>query len=66
MLTTVLNSTKIVYFSIKCYRYYAGWSDKHHGKVISVDGNYNCYTRHEPVGVVGQIIPWNFPLLMQV
>ncbi|XP_023320894.1 aldehyde dehydrogenase X, mitochondrial [Eurytemora carolleeae] len=51
--------------SIKCYRYYAGWSDKHHGKVISVDGNYNCYTRHEPVGVVGQIIPWNFPLLMQ-
>ena len=52
--------------SIKCYRYYAGWSAKHHGKVISVDGNYNCYTRHEPVGVVGQIIPWNFPLLMQV
>ena len=28
-------------------------------------GNYFCYTRHEPVGVVGQIIPWNFPLLMQ-
>jgi aldehyde dehydrogenase (NAD+) len=30
-----------------------------------VDGNYFCYTRHEPIGVVGQIIPWNFPLLMQ-
>lgn len=28
-------------------------------------GAYFCYTRHEPVGVVGQIIPWNFPLLMQ-
>ena len=28
-------------------------------------GDYFCYTRHEPVGVVGQIIPWNFPLLMQ-
>jgi hypothetical protein len=31
-----------------------------------IDGNYHCYTRHEPVGVAGQIIPWNFPLLMQV
>jgi aldehyde dehydrogenase (NAD+) len=51
--------------SIKCYRYYAGWADKNHGKTIPVEGNYFCYTRHEPVGVVGQIIPWNFPLLMQ-
>ena len=30
-----------------------------------VDGDFFAYTRHEPVGVVGQIIPWNFPLLMQ-
>jgi aldehyde dehydrogenase (NAD+) len=51
--------------TIKCYRYYAGWADKIHGKTIPVEGNYFCYTRHEPVGVVGQIIPWNFPLLMQ-
>src|SRR5438477_230660 len=51
--------------SIKCYRYYAGWADKVHGKTIPVEGNFFCYTRHEPVGVVGQIIPWNFPLLMQ-
>jgi aldehyde dehydrogenase (NAD+) len=51
--------------TIKCYRYYAGWADKNHGKTIPVDGNYFCYTRHEPIGVVGQIIPWNFPLLMQ-
>ena len=36
-----------------------------HGKVIPVDGNILTYTRHEPVGVCGQIIPWNFPLLMQ-
>jgi aldehyde dehydrogenase (NAD+) len=49
----------------KCYRYYAGWADKIHGKTIPIEGNYLCYTRHEPVGVVGQIIPWNFPLLMQ-
>jgi len=51
--------------TIKCYRYYAGWADKIQGKTIPVDGPYFCYTRHEPVGVVGQIIPWNFPLLMQ-
>ena len=51
--------------TIKCYRYYAGWADKIHGKTIPVDGNYLCFTKHEPVGVCGQIIPWNFPLLMQ-
>ena len=50
---------------VKCYRYYAGWADKIGGKTIPIDGNYFCYTRHEPVGVVGQIIPWNFPALMQ-
>mmetsp|Transcript_2466 Transcript_2466/g.5641 ORF Transcript_2466/g.5641 Transcript_2466/m.5641 type:complete len:509 (-) Transcript_2466:68-1594(-) len=50
---------------IQCYRYYAGWADKLQGKTIPVDGKMFCYTRHEPVGVVGQIIPWNFPLLMQ-
>ena len=50
---------------IACYRYYAGWADKQQGKTIPVNGNYFCYTKHEPVGVVGQIIPWNFPLLMQ-
>lgn len=51
--------------TIKCYRYYAGWTDKIEGKTIPIDGNMFCYTRHEPIGVVGQIIPWNFPLLMQ-
>ena len=51
--------------TIACYRYYAGWADKLHGKTIPVNGPYFCYTRHEPVGVCGQIIPWNFPLLMQ-
>jgi aldehyde dehydrogenase (NAD+) len=52
-------------FAIACYRYYAGWADKIQGKTIPVDGPQFCYTRHEPVGVVGQIIPWNFPLVMQ-
>jgi aldehyde dehydrogenase (NAD+) len=51
--------------AIDCYRYYAGWADKIEGKTIPISGPYFCYTRHEPVGVVGQIIPWNFPLLMQ-
>jgi aldehyde dehydrogenase (NAD+) len=51
--------------TIACYRYYAGWADKIEGKTIPVNGPYFSYTKHEPVGVVGQIIPWNFPLLMQ-
>ena len=44
--------------SIKCLRYYAGWADKIQGKTIPVDGSFFAYTRHEPVGVCGQIIPW--------
>ncbi|MCU0703712.1 MAG: aldehyde dehydrogenase family protein [Fimbriiglobus sp.] len=51
--------------TLQCYRYYAGWADKNHGSTFPVDGSFFSYTRHEPVGVVGQIIPWNFPLLMQ-
>ncbi|HEX6546459.1 MAG TPA: aldehyde dehydrogenase family protein [Bryobacteraceae bacterium] len=51
--------------TIACYRYFAGWADKIQGKTIPINGDYFCYTRLEPVGVVGQIIPWNFPLLMQ-
>jgi aldehyde dehydrogenase (NAD+) len=50
--------------TIACYRYYAGWADKVQGKTIPISGDYFCYTRHEPMGVVGQIIPWNFPLLI--
>ncbi|KIJ48530.1 hypothetical protein M422DRAFT_226046 [Sphaerobolus stellatus SS14] len=45
-------------------RYYGGWADKNHGKVIETHDDKLGYTRHEPFGVVGQIIPWNFPLLM--
>ena len=49
---------------IDTLRYYAGWADKIQGSTIPVRGDYFCYTRREPVGVVGQIIPWNFPALM--
>ena len=49
---------------VDCLRYYAGWADKIHGQTIPVRGPYFSYTRREPVGVAGQIIPWNFPMLM--
>lgn len=44
--------------AIAQYRYMAGWADKIHGRVIPVDGNNLCFTRREPVGVCGCIIPW--------
>lgn len=50
--------------AVSVLRYYAGWTDKIHGQTIPVAGNYFSYTRREPVGVAGQIIPWNFPILM--
>jgi phenylacetaldehyde dehydrogenase len=52
------------------FQYMAGWSTKLEGKTIPVSvlytpgAQYHAYTRREPIGVVGQIIPWNFPLLM--
>lgn len=49
---------------IDCLRYYAGFADKIQGSTIPIRGNYLCYTRREPIGVAGQIIPWNFPMLM--
>ncbi|XP_012941194.1 retinal dehydrogenase 2 [Aplysia californica] len=51
-------------FSAMVFRYYAGWADKICGKTIPIDGNFFSYTRHEPVGICGQIIPWNYPLAM--
>ncbi|KAK1433806.1 hypothetical protein QVD17_10723 [Tagetes erecta] len=48
----------------RLFRYYAGWTDKIHGLTVPADGPYHAQTLHEPIGVVGQIIPWNFPLIM--
>ncbi len=66
-----LNCGKIITDSIgdlggvvNTLRYYAGWADKIEGKTVPVRGNFLSYTLRQPVGVVGQIIPWNFPLLM--
>ncbi|MGK0500764.1 MAG: phenylacetaldehyde dehydrogenase [Oceanicoccus sp.] len=49
-------------------RYYAGWADKINGTTVNVSmpGDYHTYTLKEPVGVVGLIVPWNFPLIMAV
>lgn len=44
--------------SIACFRYFAGWADKIHGKTIDTTHDKWCYTRHEPLGVVGAVIPW--------
>uniref|UniRef100_A0A804UHA7 aldehyde dehydrogenase (NAD(+)) n=1 Tax=Zea mays TaxID=4577 RepID=A0A804UHA7_MAIZE len=44
-------------------RYYAGAADKIHGDVLRVSGKYQGYTLKEPIGVVGVIIPWNFPTM---
>jgi len=49
---------------VNTLRYYAGWADKIEGRTVPVRGEFLCYTLRQPVGVVGQIIPWNFPLLM--
>ncbi len=52
-------------YTSKHFRYYAGWASKLEGSTIPVSiPNHFVYTLREPVGVVGLIIPWNFPLLM--
>ncbi|KAJ1388256.1 Aldehyde/histidinol dehydrogenase, partial [Sesbania bispinosa] len=51
---------------VRLFRYYAGWADKIHGLTVPADGPHHVQTLHEPIGVAGQIIPWNFPLLMFV
>jgi len=45
-------------------RYYAGWADKLGGETIPVAGPFLNYTLKDPIGVVGMIVPWNFPLLL--
>ena len=50
--------------TVQHFRYYAGWATKLFGKTTQISPDYVTYTVHEPVGVVGQVIPWNFPLAM--
>jgi phenylacetaldehyde dehydrogenase len=64
-----LNIAKVadVPLTVEMFRYMAGWTTKIEGNTIPLSvpgGQYFAYTLREPIGVVGQIIPWNFPLLM--
>lgn len=61
---TITDSQGDVQATVRTLRYYAGWADKIEGKTVPVRGSFLSYTLRQPVGVVGQIIPWNFPLLM--
>ena len=54
----------VVSLVLDSLRYYAGWADKIEGSTIPIRGGHFAYTRRQPVGVVAQITPWNFPLLM--
>ena len=46
-----------------CFRYFGGMADKFQGETIPVDAGFLNYTLREPLGVVGQVVPWNFPLM---
>jgi len=51
--------------TVQCLRYYAGWADKITGQTLEVDNKSKiAFTRHDPIGVCGQIIPWNYPINM--
>jgi phenylacetaldehyde dehydrogenase len=56
--------------SVDTLRYYAGWATKVEGNTIPLSaqpgGSFLAYTLREPIGVIGQIVPWNFPLVMAV
>jgi acyl-CoA reductase-like NAD-dependent aldehyde dehydrogenase len=57
-----------VFGAVESLRYHAGWATKLHGATVnlSAPGEWHAYTVREPVGVVGQIVPWNFPFVMGV
>ncbi|KAI0524040.1 hypothetical protein KFK09_003404 [Dendrobium nobile] len=67
-----INSGKLVHltkesdiqFATNCLRYFAGAADKIHGETLKCTGEFQAYTLKEPVGVVGHIIPWNFPTVL--
>ncbi|MEQ9813827.1 MAG: aldehyde dehydrogenase family protein [Azospirillaceae bacterium] len=49
--------------TVLCFRYFGGMADKFEGSVIPVDAGFLNYLQREPIGVVGQVVPWNFPLM---
>ncbi len=62
---TITEASKVdVPMAADCFRYFAGFATKIEGETIPARGPYLNYTLREPLGVVGQIIPWNFPILL--
>jgi aldehyde dehydrogenase (NAD+) len=59
---TLFESKIEISMTVNTLRYYGGWADKITGDTLPVEGPFLCYTLREPVGVVGAIVPWNFPL----
>jgi aldehyde dehydrogenase (NAD+) len=59
---TLFESKIELAMTVNTLRYYAGWADKIVGDTLPVEGNFLTYTLREPIGVVGAIVPWNFPL----
>ena len=59
---TFFESKIEISMTVETLRYYAGWADKLMGNTVPVDADALVYTLKEPVGVVGAIVPWNFPL----
>ncbi|KAK4881901.1 hypothetical protein RN001_005220 [Aquatica leii] len=61
---TYANALFDVQYTVDVFRYYAGYADKIHGNTIPLGNEFVSLTVKEPVGIVGQIIPWNYPLMM--
>ncbi len=62
---TITESSRVdVPMAADCFRYFAGWATKIEGETVPVRAPCFGYTLREPLGVVGQIIPWNFPILL--
>ncbi|KAM9895328.1 hypothetical protein OXX69_011056, partial [Metschnikowia pulcherrima] len=61
---SISNARGDIALSVGCFRTTAGWADKITGSVVETGESHFNFTRREPLGVCGQIIPWNFPLLM--
>src|SRR5438128_6122221 len=62
---TLFDSGKVeIPFAAEVFRYYAGWATKIHGETLQLRENAFTFTLRQPVGVVGAIVPWNFPFLL--
>src|ERR671931_2439123 len=62
---TMFDSGKVeIPFAAEVFRYYAGWATKIHGETLALRENAFTFTLRQPVGVIGAIVPWNFPFLL--